>query len=337
MKKIIIFFLLNTIVATVASAQYPYSLDRLPYGYKDLEPYIDEQTMIIHHTKHHQGYITNLNNAIKGTQAESMKLEDLLKNISRFPAAVRNNAGGHYNHSLFWTILTPNKSTVPSPRLKEAIENTIGPLDTLKKIMNKEAMNRFGSGWVWLAVDEQKKLFICSTPNQDNPLMDIAEKKGTPILGIDVWEHAYYLKYQNKRGDYLNAIWNVVNWDEVSRRFEMLVPKGKFDDWPQIKEFHQIIDQTFHPAEEGNLQPIKTRSNELAEKALKLKSSPIPSPFNTKEISSLVKKLAADSQKLHRLVEKKSSDDNIKKALIDLHETFHKITGLCSSNDSHHH
>lgn len=316
-------------------AQAPYSLNRLPYGYKDLEPYIDEQTMIIHHTKHHQGYIQNLNKAIQGTEAEKLPLEEILKNISKYPSVVRNNAGGHYNHDLFWTILTPDKNKVPSKRFMDAVKQHFGSIDSMKSLMSREGMSRFGSGWVWLSVDEKKKLFISSTPNQDNPLMDVADKRGTPILGIDVWEHAYYLKYQNKRGDYLSAIWNVINWEEVSRRYEMLVPKGKFDDWPEIKEFHKVMSQTFHPAEEGNLEPIKTRSKELWEKAEALNKKPIPAEFNKKEIKAAVKKLATDSKKLHEMIQKKVPDDKIKKSLSDLHDVFHTIVGLCSDNHEH--
>lgn len=195
-----------------------FSLPNLPYAYSALEPYLDSQTMFIHHTKHHQAYISNLNKAI---EKDSVKkgLEDMLKTISNYPMVVRNNAGGHYNHSLFWSILTPDNDTKPSKALLDAIVKQFGSLDSLKILMNQAAIKQFGSGWAWLSVSKENELFISSTPNQDNPLMDIADKKGTPILGIDVWEHAYYLKYQNKRGDYLSSIWNVINWQEVSRRY----------------------------------------------------------------------------------------------------------------------
>jgi superoxide dismutase, Fe-Mn family len=192
-----------------------FELPKLPYALNALEPYIDAKTMEIHHGKHHQAYVTNLNNAIAGTDAEKMSIEDICKNISKFGAPVRNNGGGHYNHSLFWTIMAPNAGGAPTGALADAINSTFGSLDKLKEEFNKAAVSRFGSGWAWLIVHDGK-LVITSTPNQDNPLMDIAEVKGTPILGLDVWEHAYYLNYQNRRPDYAAAFWNVINWNEVA-------------------------------------------------------------------------------------------------------------------------
>jgi Fe-Mn family superoxide dismutase len=196
-----------------------FELPKLTYAYNALEPHIDARTMEIHHTKHHQAYITNLNNAIAGTDAEQLSIEDICKNISKYPMPVRNNGGGHYNHTLFWSIMGPGKGGNPSGKLAEAINNDLGGLEKFKEEFNKAATTRFGSGWAWLIVKDGK-LAVCSTPNQDNPLMDIAEVKGTPVLGIDVWEHAYYLHYQNRRPDYCAAFWNVINWDEVSRRYE---------------------------------------------------------------------------------------------------------------------
>lgn len=194
-----------------------HSLPQLPYDHAALEPHIDVQTMQIHHGKHHQAYVDNLNKALAGTDGENKSLEELMANISAYPAAVRNNGGGHYNHSLFWTVLGPNGGQ-PTGELADAINATFGSLDGLKEKINAAGATRFGSGWAWLIVKDGQ-LEVTSTPNQDNPLMDIAEVKGTPIFGIDVWEHAYYLKYQNKRPDYLAAIWNVVNWEEVARRY----------------------------------------------------------------------------------------------------------------------
>ncbi len=196
-----------------------FELPKLPYAYNALEPHIDARTMEIHHSKHHNAYVTNLNNAIAGTDAEKLSIEEICKNISQYPAAVRNNGGGHFNHSLFWTIMsgTPSK---PSAKLEAAITADLGGMDKFKEEFNKAATTRFGSGWAWLCV-ENGKLKICSTPNQDNPLMDVVtDCNGTPVLGLDVWEHAYYLNYQNRRPDYCAAFWNLVNWDEVSRRFE---------------------------------------------------------------------------------------------------------------------
>ena len=193
-------------------------LPALGYDFNALEPHIDALTMQIHHDKHHQAYVDNLNKALAGTDGENKSLEELLASISQYPAAVRNNGGGHYNHSLFWEILC-NDNCQPSDELIAAINDSFGSLEVLKEKMNAAGATRFGSGWAWLIVKDGK-LEVCSTANQDNPLMDIAEVKGMPILGIDVWEHAYYLKYQNKRPDYLKAIWNVINWNEVSKRYK---------------------------------------------------------------------------------------------------------------------
>ena len=195
-----------------------YTLPALPYANDALEPHIDAQTMQIHHDKHHQAYVDNLNKALAGTADEGKTLEELMANISSQPMAVRNNGGGHYNHSLFWTILGNNGSQ-PTGDLAAAINETFGSLDELKEKMSTAGATRFGSGWAWLSVSGGK-LVVSSTPNQDNPLMDVAEVKGTPILGIDVWEHAYYLHYQNRRPDYLKAIWNVINWDAVAARYK---------------------------------------------------------------------------------------------------------------------
>jgi len=194
-----------------------FTLPALPYAFDALEPHIDARTMQIHHDKHHQAYVDNLNKALAGTPNEGKTLEELMSIMSSLPPAVRNNGGGHYNHSLFWTVLGNNGSQ-PSGVLADAINSAFGSLDALKEKMNTAGATRFGSGWAWLIIKDGK-LEVCSTPNQDNPLMDLAEVKGFPILGIDVWEHAYYLHYQNRRPDYLTAIWNVINWDEVAIRF----------------------------------------------------------------------------------------------------------------------
>lgn len=195
-----------------------FELPALPYDKAALEPHIDAMTMEIHHGRHHNTYVTNLNNAVKGTEMENMSIEDLMKNISKYPVAVRNNGGGHYNHSLFWQIMSPNGGGEPTGNLAAAINAKFGSYASFKEEFAKAAVGRFGSGWAWLIVDNGE-LKICSTPNQDNPLMDLNPDKGTPILGLDVWEHAYYLKYQNKRPDYITAFWNVVNWAEVANRY----------------------------------------------------------------------------------------------------------------------
>lgn len=196
-----------------------FTLPALPYSFNALEPHIDARTMEIHHGKHHQAYITNLNNAIVNIVADKMSIEDICKNISKYPIPVRNNGGGHYNHSLFWTLMKENGGGLPSGALADAINASFGSIDDFKTKFAAAGTTRFGSGWAWLIVGADKKLAITSTPNQDNPLMDIAEVKGTPVLGLDVWEHAYYLNYQNRRPDYITAWWNVVNWDEAAKRF----------------------------------------------------------------------------------------------------------------------
>jgi Fe-Mn family superoxide dismutase len=195
-----------------------FTLPQLPYAYDALEPHIDAKTMEIHYTKHHQGYVNNLNKAIEGTENADKSLEELVKNAGNISVAVRNNGGGHWNHSFFWTILSPNGGGQPSGDLAAAIDSAFGSLDALKEKFNAAGGARFGSGWAWLIVKDGK-LEVTSTPNQDNPLMDVAETKGTPILGVDVWEHAYYLNYQNRRPDYLAAFWNLVNWDKVAELY----------------------------------------------------------------------------------------------------------------------
>ena len=195
-----------------------FTLPALPYATDALEPHIDKLTMEIHHGKHHQAYVTNLNKALEGKPEADSSIEDIITNISKFAPAVRNNGGGHYNHSLFWTLLSPNGGGEPTGELAEAIKSTFGSFEDFKTKVSEAGATRFGSGWAWLIVADGK-LAVTSTPNQDNPLMDIAEVKGAPILGIDVWEHAYYLKYQNRRPDYLAAIWNVINWDKVAELY----------------------------------------------------------------------------------------------------------------------
>ena len=197
-----------------------FELPKLSYAYNALEPHIDAKTMEIHHTKHHQAYVTNLNNAIAGSDAEKLSIEDICKNISKYPAAVRNNGGGHYNHSLCWELMTPGGAGSPQGALAAAIDEAFGSYDGFKAAFANAATTRFGSGWAWLVKNPDGTLVISSTPNQDNPLMDVAEVKGKPVLGIDVWEHAYYLNYQNRRPDYINAFFNVINWTKVAALFE---------------------------------------------------------------------------------------------------------------------
>jgi len=198
-----------------------FELPALPYAEDALEPHVDATTMGIHHGKHHAGYVSKLNAAVEGTDHANAAIEDICKSIdANAPAGVRNNGGGHYNHSLFWSVMSPNAGGEPQGALAEAINKAFGSFDKFKEAFGNAAATRFGSGWAWLCVGQNGELFVTSTANQDNPLMPVADKQGTPILGLDVWEHAYYLKYQNRRPDYIGAWWHVVNWQEVAKRFE---------------------------------------------------------------------------------------------------------------------
>lgn len=196
-----------------------FELPALPYSYDALEPYVDKMTMEIHHSKHHQAYVNNLNNAVAGTEMDGKTLEELFAQMSKLPVAVRNNGGGVWNHNLFWNVMGPNAGGTPSGKLGDAINSTFGSFDEFKKQFNAAATTRFGSGWAWLVVSNNK-LVVTSSPNQDNPLMDLSEVKGTPVLTLDVWEHAYYLKYQNRRPEYIETWWNVVNWEHVAKIYE---------------------------------------------------------------------------------------------------------------------
>ncbi|MGE9516832.1 MAG: superoxide dismutase [Solitalea-like symbiont of Tyrophagus putrescentiae] len=198
-----------------------FTLPALAYAYDSLEPHIDSQTMHLHHDKHHQAYVDKANKAIEDTDkaAENESIDNILKNISKYSKALRNNLGGHYNHSLFWKVIGPNKGGKPSGDLASAINTSFGSFDKFKELFNNAAANQFGSGWAWL-ISNNGKLEVTSTPNQDNPIMDVVDKKGHILLGLDVWEHAYYLKYQNKRPEYIDAFWKVVNWDAVTQNLK---------------------------------------------------------------------------------------------------------------------
>jgi superoxide dismutase len=317
-----------------AQSTSAFTLPKLAYGYNELEPSIDAQTMEIHHSKHHQAYVNNLNKAIAGTKAEGLSLEDLLITAGRRSDAVRNNAGGHYNHSLFWEILSPKAQKNPQGALLMAIEKQFTSVDSLKKLMNQAASTRFGSGWAWLIVTPDKKLQVCSSPNQDNPIMDISKERGIPVIGIDVWEHAYYLKYQNKRGDYLSAIWNVLDWSVVGKKYDEalnspLLLRIEKDSWTALKDFHMVMAQTFHPAEEGNFKPLRERSGEMLAKALLLQNSTIPASFNGNDIKKAIADLVTGSKDLDKAVNKKAKDAVLMKKITALHDTFHIIQGLC--------
>jgi Fe-Mn family superoxide dismutase len=213
----------STTKAVASTSIGEFALPPLSYSLEALEPHFDKMTMEIHHGRHHATYVQRLNEAIKNSPFASMTLAEMMNKITDKDGAIRNNGGGHYNHSLFWSILSPKGGT-PTGKLSESLESTFGSIDKFKTMFNDAAKTVFGSGWTWLSVGKDKKLFISTTPNQDNPLMtNIVKQVGTPILGLDVWEHAYYLKYQNKRADYITAFWNVVNWDEVSKQFVKVI------------------------------------------------------------------------------------------------------------------
>lgn len=330
------FNLFSILVFTFVSAIGQFALPPLEYSYNALEPYIDAQTMEIHYSKHHQAYVTNLNNALKGSKMATTPLDDLLLNAEARGSAIRNNGGGHYNHSLFWTLLSSEPDKTPNGELDISIQKTFGGLDSLKRALNQAAAKRFGSGWAWLYVTPEKKLAVSSTANQDNPIMDAAgNERGIPILGIDVWEHAYYLKYQNKRGDYLSAIWNVLDWEKVSENYDAAMKspflvKIEKDSWIELKQFHKVMAQTFHPMEEGDFTPIRTRSGEMVEKAENLAKSQIPASFNSPEIKTAINQLVEGSKMVHKLASKKRNDAKVKESLFALHDTFHIIQGLCS-------
>jgi len=333
MRKIIQFVAI--IISFINYAQ-TYTLPSLKYGYSEYDPFIDAQTMEIHHSKHHQAYVNNLNKAISGTNMEKATLNDLMLYASFRPESVRNNVGGHYNHTLFWDILTPKEkqSKTISPELEIEIRNQFIHLDSLKAKLNQAASTRFGSGWAWLVLTPQKKLIVTSTPNQDNPIMDVAKERGIPILGIDVWEHAYYLKYQNKRGDYLGAIWNLIDWNVVSEKYnsalnDPLLAQIEKDSWPELKEFHRVMSQTFHPSENGILEPLRKRSGELHAKAILLKNSIPPIPFQKVEIENALSQLEKQCAEINKVNSKQAKDDVLKKKIAEAHDTFHLVQGLC--------
>lgn len=232
MKRIIAFTLFFSAFLAMEAQQMERSVTKfeltpLPYGYDALEKAIDKETMEIHYNRHYKGYYNNFLKAIEDTDLKYMTLEEIFAKMDSYPTAVRNNAGGYYNHSLYWLIMSPDGGGQPEGKLAEAINSTFGSFDDFKTTFAKAGATRFGSGWAWLSVDENGKLFVSSSANQDNPLMNTEDKQGTPILGMDVWEHAYYLRYQNKRGSYIDSFWTVVNWDEVARRYEAALKMTK--------------------------------------------------------------------------------------------------------------
>ena len=327
----ILFISMNTLLFS-----QEFSLPALPYSYASYEPYIDAQTMEIHHSKHHQAYVTNLNKALAGTKLASLSMNQLLMDISFRSDIVRNNAGGNYNHSLFWEVLAPKdkQTSVVQEAFDSAIKTQYGSMDSLKKALTQAASTRFGSGWAWLIVTPDKKLMVTSTGNQDNPIMDVAKDRGIPILGIDVWEHAYYLKYQNKRGDYLSGIYNLIDWGIVSDKYtkalvDPLLSEIEKDNWMAIKDFHKVMAQTFHPSEEGNLIPLRTRSGELLAKAILLSNSKPPVSKDKPEVHKSLNNLTEQCEKIYELVAKNAKDDVLVKEIAKAHDLFHQVQELC--------
>ena len=328
-------FYILCLFLSLKSFSQSYSLPALKYAYNAYEPWIDAQTMEIHHAKHHQAYITNLNKALTGTKMEALSMNDLLMYASFRSDIVRNNSGGHFNHSLFWDILAPTASqSLISSELAAAINLQFKSMDSLRIKINQGATTRFGSGWVWLSVTPDKKLMVSSTANQDNPIMDITKERGIPIFCIDVWEHAYYLKYQNKRGDYLGAIWNLVDWGIVSQKYaaalnDPLLVEIEKDNWMELKEFHKVMAQTFHPAETDNLEPLKKRSAELMAKSSLLAASVSPKSLDKHKIKIALKQLEKQCIEINKLNNKKASNVILKKKITAAHDTFHIVQGLC--------
>jgi len=320
---------------SVMQAQtYPFEVPKLPYAYNALEPAIDAATMEIHYSKHHAAYVKNLNAALKGSKYESYTLDELMLYAGELNEGIRNNAGGHYNHSMFWNILSMNHPFNTQSEVGKAVIATFGSPDSLKKLLYKAGANRFGSGWAWLYVTTDKKLAVCSSPNQDNPIMDVSPERGVPVLGIDVWEHAYYLKYQNKRTDYLTAVLNAVNWDAVNKYYtealsSPLLKTIEKDTWTTLNSFHEVMAETFHPSEEGNLQPIRERSGEFLEKATALQQGKIPASFDTREVKKSIDDLVKGATVLNQMILNKADDKAITTKLNELHDVFHTIQGLC--------
>ncbi len=331
--KTIVSFLLMSIQSFVFAQGF--TLPALPYSFSSYEPFVDAQTMEIHHDKHHQAYVTNLNKAIAGTKLESLSLHQLLMDASFRSDVIRNNAGGHYNHSLFWEILAPTeKQTAIQTSFDAAVKAQFGSMDSLKKALTQAASTRFGSGWAWLIVTPDKKLMVTSTGNQDNPIMDVAKDRGIPVLGIDVWEHAYYLKYQNKRADYLGGIFNLIDWGIVSEKYnkalvDTLLSEIEKDNWMALKDFHKVMAQTFHPCEEGNFVPVRTRAGELLAKSILVSASKPPLSKDKPSVHKALASLEEQCEKIYELVEKNAKDAILLKEMTKAHDLFHKVEELC--------
>lgn len=334
--KLILFSIIVSISGVILAQEF--TLPALQFSYDAYEQGIDAKTMEIHHSKHHKGYVRKLNKAVAESKLEGKSLEDLLMYASYRSLGVRNNSGGHYNHTLFWEILTPISDNSAPGSASKAFENAIikhfGSMDALRKQLSVAAAKRFGSGWAWLVVTPNKELVVSSTPNQDNPIMDVSDVRGIPILGIDVWEHAYYLRYQNKRGDYLSAIWSLLDWGVVSEKYAAalnapILAKIEKENWPEMNAFHKVLAQTFHAAEKGDFKPLRNLSGALYAKAILLQDSDVPKPLLKPEVSLALVRLEKKCASLNKLVGKNAREKSLMKMMNGVHDIFHEVQGLC--------
>ena len=334
--KLILFSIIVSISGVILAQEF--TLPALQFSYDAYEKGNDAKTMEIHHSKHHKGYVRKLNKAVAESKLEGKSLEDLLMYASYRSLGVRNNSGGHYNHTLFWEILTPTSDNSAPGSASKAFENAIikhfGSMDALRKQLSVAAAKRFGSGWAWLVVTPNKELVVSSTPNQDNPIMDVSDVRGIPILGIDVWEHAYYLRYQNKRGDYLSAIWSLLDWGVVSEKYAAalnapILAKIEKENWPEMNAFHKVLAQTFHAAEKGDFKPLRNLSGALYAKAILLQDSDVPKPLLKPEVSLALVRLEKKCASLNKLVGKNAREKSLMKMMNGVHDIFHEVQGLC--------
>jgi len=334
-----VFFMGFSLISGFSQDEPKFTLPELKYGFEALEPHIDAKTMEIHYSKHHKAYLDNLNKSGANTISASGlgTIEELMLTVDGKQASVRNNGGGHYNHTLFWEILSPSAKKMAEGKLATAIKNQFVSQDSLIKLMNAEGLKRFGSGWVWLIVTPLKTLAVVSTANQDNPLMNLEDmKRGVPVLGIDVWEHAYYLKHQNKRGEYLNTIWNVVDWAQVEKNYEAavnspLLKKIDKSSWKAYKEFNQLYSQINLPAQSGDYSLLKSKSGELVEKAEMLSKSNIPASFQNTDIKKIIGKVVSEVKDLSKAATKKPKDEVIKQKLADLQLAYTELMNIVSN------
>ena len=318
-------------------------LPKLRTAYSDYDPLIDSTTMITHHSVFHKNYIDCLNKSLKGTKKMNEALNDILLNISYYKnKSIRYNAGGHYNHSLYWEILKPNSSNNISEALSNQIIKDFISLDLLKQEMKSAVKSQIGSGWVWLIISPKGKLMVTSTQNEDNPIMDVVKERGVPVIGIDNWEHAYYLKHKQNKEDYFNAIWKLIDWEIVSEKFIKAIGSDVFesiktDNWPELKVYKDIMSHTYHAAENGDLNALRSLSKEFMLYSIYLRNSKIPNEFkDDKTIKALIK-LQKQSLEIHELCLNNESDKVLLKKMLEAHDTFHLIQGVCVHHDEHYH